>query len=146
MGLSSRPAQVYRGGMGGAEALFNGAVVFIASLAACYGLFGWPNRRVLVKVVPQREVVAPPRRRFEDLVVRARVLGPRVRSAPPGIRFAKFDGMRRGYDAVLGELADDLDITHLLTVIPPGPALDTERTRVENAIELAGVDLGLPLV
>jgi hypothetical protein len=132
--------------MGGAEALFNGGVVFIASLAACYGLFGWPNRHAFARVHPQRHEVTAPGRPFEDLVARARVLGPRVRTAPPGIRFAKFDGMRRGYDAVLGELADDLDITHLLTVIPPGPALDTERSRVENAIELAGVDLGLPLV
>ncbi len=87
-----------------------------------------------------------PHRAFEDLVARARVLGPRVHRVEPGIRFAKFDGMRQGYDAVLGELADELGIVHLLAVIAPGPALDRERARVENAVERAGVDLGLPLV
>ena len=79
-------------------------------------------------------------------MARARAIGPRVRCVEPGIRFAKFDGIRQGYDAVLGELADELGIVHLLAVIAPGPAHDRERQRVEQAIESAGVDLGLPLV
>ena len=137
--------------MGAAEALLDGGVVFIVTAMASHGLFGWPNQRALAWAVPHREPAhrqpaEAPHRAFEDLVTRARVLGPRVRSAPPGVRFAKFDGMRQGYDAVLGELADELGIVHLLGVIPPGRALDAERTRVENRIELAGVDLGLPLV
>jgi hypothetical protein len=132
--------------MGAAEALLDGGVILLTSLLACYGLFGWPHRRALPRVVPHRQPPQAPRRPFEDLVVRARVLGPRVRSAEPGVRFAKFDGMRQGYDAVLGELADELGIAHLLAVIPAGPALDAERIRVEDRIELAGVDLGLPLV
>lgn len=132
--------------MGAAEALLDGGVILLASMMACYGLFGWPNRRALPRVVPHRQPPEAPHRRFEDLVARARVLGPRLRSSQPGVRFAKFDGMRQGYDAVLGELSDELGIIHLLAVIPPGPALDAERTRVEHAIERAGVDLGLPLV
>jgi hypothetical protein len=132
--------------MGAAEALLNGGVILLASTMACYGLFGWPNRRALPRIVPHRQPPEAPHRRFEDLVARARVLGPRLRSTQPGVRFAKYDGLRQGYDAVLGELADELAIIHLLAVIPPGPALDAERTRVEHAIERAGVDLGLPLV
>ena len=137
--------------MGAAEALLDGGVVFIVTAMASYGLFGWPNRQALSWAFPHPQPAHPqpaeaPHRAFEDLVARARVLGPRLRSTPAGVRFAKFDGMRQGYDAVLGQLADELGIVHLLAVIPPGPALDAERSRVENRIELAGVDLGLPLI
>lgn len=132
--------------MGGTEALFDGVVICTGVLMACFAMSGWPNRRTLARVLPHREPPEAPRRRFEDLVTRARVLGPRLRSAQPGMRFAKYDGLRQGYDAVLGELADVLGVVHLLAVIPPGPALDAERARVESRIELAGVDLGLPLV
>ena len=132
--------------MGTAEALLDGGTIVAFTILASHGLVGWPDSRVL-RHLRQRAVPQPrPRRPFEDLVTRARVLGPRVRVVQPGVRFAKFDGMRQGYDAVLGELADELGIVHLLGVIAPGPALDSERSRVENAVERAGVDLGLPLV
>lgn len=132
--------------MGTAEALLDGGTIVAFTVLVSHGLVGWPDARALGHL---RHRTAPPpqvHRPFEELVTRARVLGPRVRVVEPGVRFAKFDGMRQGYDAVLGELADELGIVHLLGVIAPGPALDSERTRVEKAIELAGVDLGLPLV
>ena len=132
--------------MGGTEALFNGVVIGVGVLMASYAMFGWPDPRALARVLPHHAPPEPPHRRFEDLVTRARVLGPRVRSAQPGMRFAKLEGMRQGYDAVLGELSDELGIVHLLGVIPPGRALDAERARVEGRIERAGVDLGLPLL
>ena len=136
----------YRGGMGTAEALLDGGTILAFAILASHAMVGWPDTRVLPhrRHAPAERPV--PHRAFEDLVTRARVLGPRVRQVDPGIRFAKFDGMRRGYDAVLGQLADELDVPHLLAVIAPGPELDAERARVENAIERAGVDLGLPLV
>jgi hypothetical protein len=132
--------------MGTAEALLDGGTILAFVILASHAMVGWPDSRVL-RHRRQAAVERPaPHRAFEDLVTRARVLGPRLRSTQPGVRFAKFDGMRQGYDAVLGALADELGIVHLLAVIPPGPSLDAERTRVENRIELAGVDLGLPLV
>jgi hypothetical protein len=134
--------------MGTAEALLDGGTILAVVILASHAMVGWPDTRVLRHLhhSPTPRPGTPPHRPFEDLVTRARVLGPRLRSVQPGMRFAKFDGMRQGYDAVLGELADELGIPHLLAVIPAGPALDTERARVEKRLELAGVDLGLPLV
>ena len=136
--------------MGTAEALLDGGTFLAFAVLASKGLTGWPHRpaRRLRRTTRTRRLNVPPlgRRPFEVLVTRGRVLGPRVRRVEPGMRFAKYDGIRQGYDAVLGELADELGIVHLLAVIPPGPALDRERVRVENAVERAGVDLGLPLV
>ena len=131
--------------MGTAEALLDSGTFLAFAVLASHGLTGWPHLPARRR---RRRPGVPPsgHRPFEDLVSRARVLGPRVRWVEPGIRFAKYDGIRQGYDAVLGELADELGIVHLLTLIPPGPALDRERVRVENAVERAGVDLGLPLV
>ena len=132
--------------MGTAEALLDGGTIVAFAILASHGLTGWPTGRVLRRLRPSPTPPRQTHRRFEELVTRARALGPRVRWVQPGIRFAKYDGIRQGYDAVLGELADELGIVHLLAVIAPGPALDAERVRVENAVERAGVDLGLPLV
>ena len=132
--------------MGAAEALLVGGTIVAVTILASHALVGWPDARVLRHLHRRAAPQPEPRRRFEDLVTRARVLGPRVRGVQSGVRFAKFDGLRQGYDAVLGELAEQLGIVHLLGIIAPGPELDSERSRVESAIELAGVDLGLPLL
>lgn len=48
-----------------------------------------------------------------------------------GMRFAKYEGCRQAYDRVLGEAADMVGVTHLLSLLPPGEELDRERERVE---------------
>ncbi len=55
-----------------------------------------------------------------------------------GLRFAKYEGVRIAYDGVLGELCAVLDLPHLIGVLPPGPELDDERTRVEVLLRRAG--------
>jgi hypothetical protein len=44
---------------------------------------------------------------------------------------------------VLAEGCAQLGIEHLLDVLPPGEELDVERTRVEQRLELVGLDLRL---
>ena len=46
---------------------------------------------------------------------------------------------------MLAEACTALGLTHLLLVLPPGAELDAERARVEWALEVAGLELGLPL-
>ena len=55
-----------------------------------------------------------------------------------GLRFAKYEGVRLAYDAVLAELCRVLELTTLLGVLEPGPELDGERARVEDLLRRAG--------
>ncbi len=132
-----------------AELLLNVVVIAMFAVVSGYCIFGWQPWRVLRplarRLAPTPRMV-PTHRPLEELVLRARKVGPRVRSLERGQRFAKYEGLRQGYDAVLADLCDELGIPHLLHIIPPGPALDRERERVELALTSAGVDLGLPLV
>jgi len=135
--------------MGPAEALLNAFVIVSFAILSGYYMFGWKPWLVLrplaQRIAPTPQQM-PTHRPLEELVSRARQVGPRVRSLEPGQRFAKFEGLRRGYDAVLADLCDELGVEHLLHIIPPGPALDRERERVELALTRAGLDLDLPLV
>lgn len=56
-----------------------------------------------------------------------------------GMRFAQYEGRRQAFDRVLGEAAEMLEIEHLLHVLPPGPACDRERARVEARLTQAGL-------
>ena len=56
-----------------------------------------------------------------------------------GMRFAKYEGCRLAYDAVLAEAADILEIDHLLAVLPPGDERDRERARIERLLDQAGL-------
>jgi hypothetical protein len=58
-----------------------------------------------------------------------------------GMRFAKYEGCRLAYDAVLAEAADILEIDHLLAVLSPGAERDLERERVEHLLDRAGMSL-----
>lgn len=81
-------------------------------------------------------------RPIEESVARARRLG-RLHHCPgEGRSHVKIEGVRRAYDGALAECCAALEIVHLLEVLPPGPDLDAERSRVERSLALSGVDLG----
>ena len=89
---------------------------------------------------PPPPVLAPGRP--IELVARdACRLGRQFAYLPAGTSFARFEGCRRAYDLVLTEACDALEVEHLLSVLSPGPELDHERTRVELALEWAGLRL-----
>jgi hypothetical protein len=81
----------------------------------------------------------PPRRSIERLARDLRRLGPRFHQPPPGTSRVKIEAARYAYDRVLGEAATAVGVEHLLSVLPPGDDLDSERTRVESRLWLAGV-------
>ena len=83
----------------------------------------------------------PDRRPVEHVALDVRRLGERYHRPPPGTAFAKQEGIRRAYDAVLAEACDALGVVHLLGVLSPGPELDRERSRVEDSLWLAGIRL-----
>ena len=124
-------------------------VVATTAVALGYAIFGWRLWRRPVRAASawrQRRRPQPPATRpFEELAVLARRLGRRYHYPPAGQRFVKCEAVRRAYDGVLAETCTALGVTHLLGVLPPGPELDAERSRVERALELAGFELGLPL-
>ncbi|GAA5155288.1 hypothetical protein GCM10023340_40180 [Nocardioides marinquilinus] len=64
-------------------------------------------------------------------------LGPRFHAE--GLRFTKYEALRRAYDQVLAEACDVLEVDHLLTVLPPGPDRDLERERVERLLRGTGM-------
>jgi hypothetical protein len=82
---------------------------------------------------------APCGRPFELIAADAYRLGRRFRFLPAGVSFARFEARRQAYDAVLSEACQALDVQHLLGVLPAGPELDSERTRVESVLGLAGL-------
>jgi hypothetical protein len=112
-------------------------------------ILGWqPWSRPAARVAAwwvRRRPEAPTTRPVEDLAVLARRLGRRFHHPPEGQRFVKCEAVRRAYDGVLVEASQVLGMTTLLTVLQPGPDLDTERARVELALEQHGFELGLPL-
>jgi len=124
-------------------------VVAVVLAALLYGLFGWRAWRRPVAAasawLENRRPRSPETRPIEDLAVLARRVGRQFHQPPAGQRFAKAEGLRQAYDAILAEACMALGVTHLLTVLPPGSDLDAERARVEWALEVAGLELGLPL-
>ena len=89
--------------------------------------------------VPRR--VEPAGRPIELIARDVHRLGGRFRCAPVGVSFARFEGRRLAYDRVLVEACDALGIEHLLRVLPPGVELDSERQRVEDSLDRAGLRL-----
>ncbi len=81
--------------------------------------------------------VVPLRRPVEQVAADVRRL--RAAFRREGLRFAKWEGTRRAYDAALAEAADTLEITHLLAVLPPGVERDRERARIERLLEETGL-------
>lgn len=101
------------------------------------------TRAVIEARILCRHPDAPQTRPIEEVVVLAHRLGLRFHYPAAGVRFAKLEGVRQAYDGVLAEACACLGLTHLLAVLPPGPELDAERSRVEWALECAGFELGL---
>jgi hypothetical protein len=84
----------------------------------------------------------PPGRPIEDIAHDARRLCHRFElSEYQRISFAKYEGLRRAYDDVLGEACDALGIDHLLSVLPAGTECDLERLRVEYLLSQRGLRL-----
>ncbi len=96
----------------------------------------WTLARLLHHDAP-----VPARREIEVVAREARRLGRRFRATRDGVSFAKFEAYRRAYDGVLAEGCDALGVTHLLTVLEPGPDLDAERVRVERMLHRWGLVL-----
>ncbi|MGI8646124.1 MAG: hypothetical protein ACR2JD_07385 [Nocardioides sp.] len=122
------------------------AVVLVALLGGLFGWYVWRRPVAAVRAWRERRRPPPPETRpIEELAVVARRLGRRFHEPPAGQRFAKTEGLRQAYDAVLTEACTALGLTHLLMVLPAGSDLDAERARVEWALEVAGLELGLSL-
>jgi hypothetical protein len=132
------------------------ALAVTAAGAAWLGLWQPParsrrfSRRLLRRFArhpreQDREAAAPePKTRpFEVVAAHARRLYARFHQAAEGRSYAKLEAIRRAYDEVLAEGCAQLGIEHLLDVLPPGEELDVERTRVEQRLELVGLDLRL---
>ncbi len=113
-------------------------------LAGAFGLWAgrspWQRRlgAFAVRLVkPRPAPVAPLHRPIEQVGADVRRL--RRAFGQEGLRYAKWEGIRRAYDGTLAEAADSLEIPHVLRVLPPGFDLDLERLRVERLLEDAGL-------
>jgi hypothetical protein len=109
-------------------------LVLPALLLVLRPLTAWWRRR---RVVPEQPLGRP----IELIARDAQRLGRRFRSEPPRDSFARSEGARRAYDAVLAEACRTLGVEHLLQVLPPGPDLDIERLRVEAVLDRYGLRL-----
>jgi hypothetical protein len=83
----------------------------------------------------------PEARPIEAIVADLRRLGGRFHTLDPRTSFIKAEAFRLAYDRTLAECCSALAITHLLGVLPAGPELDAERTRVEEQLAGCGVRL-----
>lgn len=98
----------------------------------------------LATQVKRRAFPPPPMpegRPIELIAMDARRLRRRFRYPPPGLRFAKYEGLRRAYDAVLAEGCSALGHAHLFDLLPPGTERDVERERVEDLLDEYGFHL-----
>lgn len=95
--------------------------------------------RLLVRVGPGHPPVEAAGRPIQDIAGDVRRLARRYHRPQEGARFAKVEGCRRAYDAVLVEACAALDLTTLVGVLPPGTELDAERRRVEDMLGEAGL-------
>jgi hypothetical protein len=108
----------------------------------------WPRIRRLAAGawgrLRRRPPPGPAGRPLEVIAQDARRLGTAFRNQPRGCSFAKYEGRRRAYEGVLAEACRTLGVVHLLDVLPPGQERDAERSRVEYALECAGLELAIP--
>jgi hypothetical protein len=125
------------------------ASLIVIAVGFLFPLYPWRRAGRLVwrayEAMNDRRDARPRGRPIEQLARDARRLSRSFRTHPRGTSFVKYEAHRRAYDDVLSESCQALGLTHLLGVLAPGPELDAERRRVEGALELWGLDLGLPL-
>ena len=115
-------------------------VVLAGAIGFWCGWWPWQRRlgSFVVRLVGARPApVVPLHRPIEQVGADVRRL--RESFGHEGLRFAKYEGVRRAYDAALAEAADTLELTHSLTDLPPGIDRDFERMRVEHLLEDAGL-------
>ena len=145
--MARRGGSTYDLGMD-TEAVAGPALVILLAVVAVAGprRIGSLGRRVAswgvrFRPTPPAPPVLAPGRPIELVARDACRLGRQFAYLPAGVSFARFEGCRRAYDRVLTEACEALDVDHLLGVLPPGPDLDRERSRVELALEWAGLRL-----
>ncbi|HCB05312.1 MAG TPA: hypothetical protein PLZ93_24280 [Nocardioides sp.] len=129
------------------------AAVFILCAALCVVLGGFAyllGAMLGKRGEPFRDWVAgqtryrksgqqPAARPIELITADLRRLGSRFHALDPHVSHTKVEAVRSGYDRALAECCAALGITHLLGVLPEGPELDAERTRVERQLTASGV-------
>ena len=119
------------------------AALSIATLL--YALCDWTPWPVLGRLVkrfdPRPKPPTPSGRPIEQIAQHARRLWTRSHQPDRGLSRAKQLAIRQAYDHVLAEGCEALALQHLLGVLPPGDELDTERERVEDLLEYAGLRL-----
>jgi hypothetical protein len=120
-----------------------GEILLVAAAGIWVGLLPHPRRPRSLARPAATPAWAPPPKPLEVCVARARRLGRLHHLSPDGRSHAKVEGVRRAYDDALAECFRRLDVVHLLEVLPTGPELDEERTRVERRLALCGIDLHL---
>ena len=133
------------------EGVAAGVIEWLAATALLLATFGsvlyrhevgrsilWAWRLVHTPVPPPP---APLGRPIEQVARDVRRLGTRFRNPPPGLSFARLEGLRRAYDGVLLEGCLALDVANLLPVLPPGEERDAERRRVEHVLARCGWSL-----
>jgi hypothetical protein len=84
----------------------------------------------------------PTGRPIERIAADLHRLGGRFHTLDPRTPWVKVEAIRFAYDHHLAECCTALGVTHLLEVLAPGPELDVERDRVEDALVGCGVRLG----
>jgi len=114
------------------------ALVVLVLLSVLVGLRGPTGQPRLGAAAALPEATGRP---FEVVSLDVHRLGRQFHYLPRGVSFARYEGRRRAYDAVLAEACRALAIEHLLTVLPVGPELDAERHRVEVRLGFAGMSL-----
>ena len=125
------------GWIGAVASLIVFALVLRVLVAAMLGgLEEWPSWRWLV----ERFGPPPPAVALRSLAqVSADARRISVRYHQEGMRHGQLEGRRQAFDRVLAEAAGMVGVEHLLTVLPPGPERDLERTRLEALLAEHGV-------
>ncbi|SDC46770.1 hypothetical protein SAMN05660690_1554 [Geodermatophilus telluris] len=83
----------------------------------------------------------PVHRPVEQVAADLRRLAAQLDRVPAGSPAVRRRGFQAAYDDVLTEAAGQLAVPHGLATLPPGPARDVERLRLETALAGAGLVL-----
>jgi len=122
------------------------ATVVLSVMAYWFGVMLGERGELLRAQMRARLGYAPPpppdSRSIEAISADLRRLGAKFHTLDPHASFAKVEAVSGAYDRALAECCAALGITHLLSVLPSGAELDTERARVED--QLAGCGVRLP--
>lgn len=120
-------------------------VAVLCALAYGLGLFmgkkGEPLREWLGTRLRRQPELHPDGRPIEAIACDLRRLGGRFHGLDPHASYAKVVAVQGAYDRTLAECCAALGLTHLLGVLPAGPELDAERSRVEEQLTGCGVRL-----